>query len=484
VRLNILQLLMVLLLCSLTVSAFSQNDSPQPTGGNEELFHCGGWARATTKFDSIQDLDNWLKGQQNESATDEPVQVAETVKLPYLKGLQYGYLTALEDVYLLLRRKLGHDPDKELPPGWSTLLTPRSGLTWANFESAIDAFCSNADHADEDVAEAAITILNEAAARPAEFGPDQRSAFFLGYGCSQHQEQPRSWFVVGYRDGEHFFWSLLRKVGLTAQEPYWERFIAGSNTHEFDLPPDKKLDHEIGTFCADPRNKNVPFAFAARAAALQARGESEDAESMLRPFYCNDLPTIWVNGLQGKGKACLGVIVFLLTKPVLQKPFSYMVGIINASQQNIEVDWPQWALVGKGEKKEKLTPALDPNKVSRSIERRSTIAASLAAFGASMSASAPQRAVITGPQGTSTMTIYPQPGQESAAASEAAASTARPGMEIASTLSDSSLRRTTLFPSGQIGGMVYFPKPKDKDDLLLEVRIPGLPKVSFPVNAK
>jgi hypothetical protein len=478
---------MVPVLCCLAFPAASQNSSPatQPTGRTEGLFRCGEWARATTSFDSLHDLDSWLNVKHEGLVIDDPVQVAETVKLPYLNGLEYGYLAAFEDVYLLLRRSSGQDPDKELPFTWGTLLTPRSDLTWANFESAVDAFCGNADHTDKDVAEAVITILNEADARPAQFGPDQRSNFFLGYGCSQYQEHPRSWFVVGYRDGERFFWSLLKKTGLTAAEPFWGSFITGLNTHEFELPAGKELGREIGTFCADHKNKDVPFVFAARAAALQARGESEDAESLLRPFYCKVLPDIWANGLQGKGKTCLGVVVFLVAQPVLQKPLSYMVGIINDSGKNIEVDWSQWSLVWKRKGEENLNPALDPGKVARSIERRSTIAASLAAFGASMSARTPQRAVITGPQGTSTVTIYPQPGQASAAASEAATTTARPGIELARTLSDSSLRRTTLFPSSQTGGrMIYFAKPKDNEELSLEVRIPGLPKISLPVNAK
>jgi hypothetical protein len=56
-------------------------------------------------------------------------------------------------------------------------------------------------------------------------------------------------------------------------------------------------------------------------------------------------------------------------------------------------------------------------------------------------------------------------------------------MELASTLSDSSLRRTTLFPGKETGGrMVYFGKPKNNAELSVEVRIPGLPKFSIPVS--
>src|SRR5208282_2617105 len=113
-RLNIVRSLLVPFLCCFTVPALSQNDSlvPQPTGRNEGLLQCAEWTRAKASLDTVQDLDNLLKAQHNESAADDPVRVAETVKLPYLKGLQYGYLTAFQDVYPMLKRDSGEDPDK------------------------------------------------------------------------------------------------------------------------------------------------------------------------------------------------------------------------------------------------------------------------------------------------------------------------------------------------------------------------------------
>jgi len=175
-------------------------------------------------------------------------------------------------------------------------------------------------------------------------------------------------------------------------------------------------------------------------------------------------------------------------KPVLEKPFSYMVGIINTSQSNVEVDWSQWSLGWRDKNGWKVNPALDPDKIAHSIERRSTIAASLAAFGASMAANAPQRAVITGPQGTSTVThlstIWPSHGCR-IAASQAATTTVRPGMELSSTISDASLRRTTVFPGSGTGGrMVYFAKSKGSGEATVQVRIPGLPAFSVEVAAK
>ncbi len=486
VRPSVVPSLALLLLCSLGPSLLSQDQTSQSSVRTERLFSCGDWARAKTRLDTSEDLDKWLSARRSTgSATDDADQVVETVKLPYLKGLQYGYLTALEDTYRFMRSESGADPDKELPSTWSTLLVPKSGRSWPNLMSAIDTFCRNPDNTAKDVAEAVITVLNETDTRAEKLGPDDRSTLFVGYGCSEYHEHPRASFVDGYRDGQRVFWLLLKKAGLPDKFPAWRNMLAGLDTHQFDLPAGKELNTVVGDFCADPKNKNIPFVFAAKIAAMQARGENDDAEPLLERFYCNDLPAVWANGRQVKGKTCLGVIVFLATKPVLEKPFSYMVGIINTSQSSIEVDWPQWTLAWKDKKEEKFTPALDPDKVAHSIEQRSTIAAALAAFGASMSANTPQKAVITGPQGTSTVTIYPPPGQASAAASQAAATTAKPGMELASTLSDSSLRRTTLFPGSETGGrMVYFGKPKGNDEATVQVRIPGLPKFSVEVNTK
>jgi len=482
--------LIALLLCCLTPPLLSQN--PQPANRGEQLLSCGDWAKLSMRIDTPEDLDRWLSARQgNGLATDDPKQVVETVKLPYLRGLQYGYLAAFEDSYRAvhsgygyrLRSESSEGPDNELPATWSTSFLPRPAMPLANFVSAIDGFCASPDHAHKDVAEAVIAVLNEQDAWADRIGQEGRNELFVSFGCSQYRDHPRTSFVDGYRDGQRMFWMLLRKAGLPDRIPAWRDLLAGLNTHQFELPAGKELSSAVHDFCADAKNKDITFVFAAKIAALQARGENEAADSLLKPYYCSDLPAVWANGWQMKGQTCLGVIVFLATKPALEKPLSYMVGIINASQSNVEVDWSQWSLAWKDKKEDKLSPALDPDRVAHSIERRSTIAASLAAFGASMSANTPQKAVITGPQGTSTVAIYPQPGQAAAAASQAAATTARPGMELASTLSDSSLRRTTLFPGKETGGrMVYFGKPKNNAELSVEVRIPGLPKFSIPVS--
>jgi len=467
--------LFLLLLCFGGRAATSQAvPASQPSGRDHQLFSCGDWTGAGTKIESTQDLDKWLdEKRQDGSVADHQAQVVETVKLPYLNGLQYGYLTAVEDAYRFLSSQSASGSDNELPTTWATLLSPRSDISWTNVMGAINAFCANTDNTTKDVAEAAVTVLNETGARIGTMGSEARRILFTDFGCSQYNEHPRT------------IWLALTKAGLPDKVPAWKNFLSGLAVHQFELPPGKELSGAIGGFCADARNANIPFVFAAKIAARQARGENEDADSLLEHFYCSDLQPVWANGRQMKGKTCLGIIVFVTAKPVLEKPFGFMVGIVNTSQTNIEVDWSQWSLAWTGRKGPNLNPALDPDKVAHSIERRSTLAASLAAFGASMSANTPQRAVVTGPQGTSTVTIYPQAGQASAAATQAAATTAKPGMELARTLSDSSLRRTTLFPGSQTGGgMVYFGRPKDESGAAVQVHIPGLPMFSIEVDTK
>jgi hypothetical protein len=278
---------------------------------------------------------------------------------------------------------------------------------------------------------------------------------------------------------------LLDRIGF-AQIVEWKNILSAQDTHQFEIPIGKGLDQVIGDFCSNSRNKNIPFDFAAKIAALQARGENEFADTLLEPYYCTDLQPVWANGHQLRGKSCLGVIVLVDPKPVLRKPLSYMVGVTNHSATRIDVDWTQWSLSWKGNKGTNINPALDPDKIVHSLEKRSLIAGSLAAFGASLSASAPRTAaVISGPEGTSTLTVYPSPSEASAAASEAAARAEEPGMKLAGTLSDYSLRRTTLLPGNQVGGtIVYFAKPKDNGDVWLEIRVDGVPKFSIQVNGE
>lgn len=441
-----------------TQSVSAQTASPK-------FLRCRDWSKLSTEMSD-------QNSGQNENA-----------KISYLEGLQYGYTTALEFVYRKLLAETGENPDEELDAKWSTYLSPRSGVTWDIFVYPINLYCSEPDSATKSLAEEAVTVLTISGERPPKFGAKERNAFLESFGCSQYNAHPKTSFVAGYRDGQRFYWSLLDRIGF-AQIAEWKNILSAQDTLQFEIPTGKGLDQVIGDFCSDSRNKNISFDFAAKIAALQARGENEFAEALLEPYYCTALQPVWANGRELRGKSCLGVTVLVDPKPVFGKPLSYMVGVTNHSDSSIEVDWTEWSLSWKSNHAKNIEPALDPDKIIYSLERRSLIAGSLAAFGASMSASVPRTAaVISGPGGTSTVTVYPSPGQASAAASEAASRAEGPGMKLAGALSDYSVRRTTLPPNTLTGGtMVYFAKPKDSGEVWMEMRIPGLPKFSLQVD--
>jgi hypothetical protein len=115
---------------------------PPPSSPTGRLFSCGAWSTSKATIETSEDLDKWLNARNGKGtpAADDPEQVVETVKLPYLNGLQYGYLTALEDTYRFMRSESGQDPDKEIPSTWSTLLVPNPGMSWLNLMGAIPLF--------------------------------------------------------------------------------------------------------------------------------------------------------------------------------------------------------------------------------------------------------------------------------------------------------------------------------------------------------
>jgi len=432
-----------------------------------------------------RDFEDWIaKHHPPTSESISTLTVNERFQTSYLEGLQYGYVSALDFVYRKLRADTGENPDKAFDSKWSNYLAPRTGVTWGIFVYPINLYCDTAANANYSVADEAVAALNMTDERQTKFESEERNAYLEGFGCSQYNVHPRASFVAGYRDGQRFYWSLLDTIGLT-NIPQWKDILSAQDTHQFEIPKGKGLDQVISDFCSDAKNKTIPFDFAAKIAALQARGENEFADALLEPYYCTDLQPVWANGQQLKGKSCLGVTIFVNPKPFLGKPLSYMVGVTNHSGARIDVDWKQWSLSWKASEERNTDPALNPDTIVRSLEKRSLVAGSLAAFGATMSASAPRTAaVISGPEGTSTLTVYPSPSQTSAAASEAAARAEQPGMKLAGTLSDYSLRRTTLLPGSQVGGtIVYFANPKGKGDLSLEVRIGGLPKLLFQVDS-
>jgi hypothetical protein len=477
----------LVLLSLLCIARPAPAQTPSSTQGTTSapLLRCQDWSHLSTEMPD-RDFDDWLaKHHPSASESISTLTVNERFQTSYLEGLQYGYVSALEFVYQKLQRDTGENPDKQFDSKWSMYLSPRTGVTWDIFLYPVNQNCGDEANAGVRVADEAVAALNMVDERPAKFEADERNAYLGGFGCSQYNAHPRAAFVAGYRDGQRYYWSLLDQIGLT-KIPRWKDILAAQDTHQFAIPAGKALDQVIDDFCLDAKNKNIPFVFAAASAAMQARGENEDADSLLEPFYCTDLQPVWASGQQLKGKSCLGVTIFVNPKPVLGKPLSYTVGVTNHSGTRIDVDWTQWSLAWKSSKETNINPALDPDTIVHSLEKRSLIAGSLAAFGASMSASAPRTAaVISGPAGTSTLTVYPSPAQASAAASDAAARAEEPGMKLAGTLSDYSLRRTTLLPGNQVGGtIVYFAKPKDKGDVWLEIRIDGVPKFSIQVNGE
>jgi hypothetical protein len=477
-------LVLLSLLCIARPAPAQTASSTQGTT-SATLLRCRDWSQLSREMPD-RDFEDWLEQHHPSSSISySTLTINERFQMSYLEGLQYGYVSALEFVYRRLLADTGENPDKELDRKWSMYLSPRTGVTWDIFLYPINRNCGSAANASGRVADEAVAALNMVDERPAKFESDERNAFLDGFRCSQYNAHPRASFVAGYRDGQRFYWSLLDTIGLM-KIPQWKDILAAQDTHQFEIPTGKGLDQVITDFCSDSKNKSIPFNFAAKIAALQARGEKEFADTLLEPYYCTDLQPVWANGHQLTGKSCLGVIVLVDPKPVLGKPLSYMVGVTNHSATRIDVDWTQWSLSWKSNKGTNNNPALDPDKTVHSLEKRSLISGSLAAFGASLSASAPRTAaVISGPEGTSTLTVYPSPDQASAAASEAAARAEEPGMKLAGTLSDYSLRRTTLLPGNQVGGtIVYFAKPKVNGDVWLEIRIDGVPKFSIQVNGE
>jgi hypothetical protein len=479
------QRLVLLSLLCIARPALAQTPPSTQETTSATLLRCQDWSHLSTEMPD-RDFEDWLaKHHPSASESFSTLTVNERFQTSYLEGLQYGYVSALEFVYRKLQRDTGENPDKQFDSKWGMYLSPRTGVTWDIFLYPVGQNCSDDANAGARVADEAVAALNMIDERPAKFESQERNAYLEGFGCSQYNAHPRASFVAGYRDGQRYYWSLLDQIGLT-KIPQWKDILAAQDTHQFEIPTGRGLDQVISDFCSDSKNKTIPFDFAAKIAALQARGENEFADTLLEPYYCADLQPVWANGQQLKGKSCLGVTVFVNPKPVLEKPLSYMVGVTNHSGTQIDVDWTQWSLSWGDSKEKNSNPALNPDTIVRSLEKRSLVAGSLAAFGATMSASAPRTAaVISGPEGTSTLTVYPSPAQTSAAVSEAVARVEEPGMKLAGTLSDYSLRRTTLLPGNQVGGtVVYFVKPKDNGDVWLEIRIEGMPKFSIQVNGE
>jgi hypothetical protein len=405
-----------------------------------------------------------------------------SIKEPYLEGLELGYLTAVDDVYTYLGQA-----DTDSAAKLSAGLSPRLDKHWFDLIPSIDSSCTDQNNNDKEVAKVAVAILDDSS-RMAEVRREARTKLLLRYKCADVVQNSSPWFLVGYRDGQRFFWSVLRQTGDVLKAPDFDRYLTNLNTFQFEIPLGKDLHQGILEFCADPAHSNsvygaMPYDAAAKIVAFQLRGQ--DADPLIAYWYCRDLPPTWSNGQQFIAKTCFDVTVLIGTSPVLDKPFGYMVGVINNSQKQIEVDWTQWSLLWKDKSQtDQLRQALDPRRVSRAIEKRANVDAAFTAFGAYIAASAPRTAQIYGPDGISTVSVYRTSGEASAIATQAATSAAAPGIEFASVISSWSFLRNTLAPgTATAGRVVYFDKPKT-DRARLQIKIPNLPKFSLDVSTK
>lgn len=171
--------------------------------------------------------------------------------------------------------------------------------------------------------------------------------------------------------------------------------------------------------------------------------------------------------------------------PILKKPIAYMAGVMNESDNIVEVDWSNWSLEWTDrDGNAQTSAALDPNKIVRNLEKKANLASALAAFGAYMSASAPKTAVVYDRTGVSTIRVYPGSETAAAASREAAKDAAGPKLALAPTFSDAALRRTTIPPHSRTEGMLLFFDAPKGSEARLKLRIPGKAVFEIPVAAR
>jgi hypothetical protein len=415
----------------------------------------------------------------------EPPQArsSTTFKLAYLLGLQYGHSAAVEDYFRWLRPKIIEDPDQTFNPQWRGLLFPAE-TNWPELIPEINAFCSEEKNRSELISHAAALVLRKHQPEYNNAGkPDDRWAFLNKFSCSSAMVGP--WFFVGYRDSQRFFWAQLEAAGFVSTIPSWKNFMAGLEALQFQTPAGTNLCSALTDFCREEKNQSVSFVFAERAVALRLRGDEDGADSLLAPFYCKELPAIWVEGKQGKATNCLGIVVIVEAAPILRKPVAYIAGVINESDKIVEADWQNWSLQWTDRNGNAQTSAaLDPQNIVRNLEKKANLASALAAFGAYMSASSPKTAAVYDSRGVSTIRVYPGPETASAASREAAKDVGEPKLALAQTLSDVAFRRTTIPPHSQTEGMLLFFDPPKGGEARLKLRIPGIAVFEIPVSVQ
>jgi hypothetical protein len=416
----------------------------------------------------------------------ERSQAIEFFKFPYLLGIQYGHSTAIQDYFTWLRPKIGEDPDQTFNPQWRALLFP-SESGWYPLIPEINVFCNARENRSELIAGAAARILHQHQPGYKNAGkPEDRRELLNRYSCEDVTGHINGWFLAGYRDAQRFIWDQLETAGTLGRVlPAWKTFAAGLEARQFQTPAGTDLYPALADFCKQQRNQAVPFVFAARAVASRLRGDDEGADSLLSPFYCKRLPSVWVKGKEARATSCLGVVVIVEAAPVLKKPIAYMTGVMNESDNIVEVNWSNWSLEWTDRTgSTQASAALDPDKVVRHLEKRANLAAAVAAFGANMSASSPRSAVIYDSRGVSTIRVYPGPEVASAASREAAKDAAEPKLALARTFSDVAFRRTTIAPRSRTGGMLLFFDTPKGSEAHLKLHIPGVGLFVIPVAAR
>ena len=395
-------------------------------------------------------------------------------------GLQYGQTTAVQDEFIALKSDFGIDPDIELPPTWRGLLFPaKSG--WFDLISEIDGFC--AKEPTKTVPQAAALTLSGYQGDYRDAGkPDARFKFLMEHSCKRVTRVFGPWFFSGYQDGQHYYWDQVQATMDKSTSKPMAELRSRFEEIESKTPAGIDLFSSVANFCSESKNSDVMFTFASRSVALRQKGRIEEADSLLSPYRCRNQPSIWIKGREGKATTCSGVTVIVNASPVLVKPLSFIAGVLNDTGQIVELDWSNWTLEWVDHKGNvHSSRALDPSKIEHRLERQANITAALTAFGSYLSSSATETIVVNGPEGRSTIQVYPSAETAANISREHAEEAAEPKLSLARTLRDASFRRTTVLPHSRSEGMLLFFDSPPVGDAVLKVDIPGTAVAKFSV---
>lgn len=425
----------------------------------------------------------WEKGLGNQSENQVASAVdAVPMKLAYLRGLRYGYEVAvqnLEGLYDKHEKGKPRTSENSLGPEWTTMLVPPEGIAWEDTTGLIDKVCSREENSELSVPELSRAYYQRQRGSSGigekGIGRSERDERLIGETCSSLAATTARAWLQGFKDGNEYLW--FRQLELNAaqsaktNQPLARAFLAQLETESKRLrdmfSPDK-IDDEttssLAEFCERPFNQKVPLDLSVAAVNLLQRGmNAAGLDGSLEAFRCKTLEPLWLNGQEVLGRTCAGFTILVVLPPVWDKPIGVVVSVKNDSSASFVVDWDQWSLVWTDRKNNSQTNrALDPQKLAKSIERRSLIAAAIAGFGAAMGAAAPRTTTVYGPQGTQTVTIVPPPNVASEATRQAMTPHLEAGSVRAQTMSDVSLRRTMLLPGQNIVAVVFFEKPKSR----------------------